>query len=311
MRTHMKTNLLKILFPTFLLLACFSYNVTASALPDRGSNISGNFTMLNESGDIFGGIDDITFEWDNTVNTAESDTNFNMSIASISSKIFFGFPLNIHHVRVFGEGTYIFETDNVQCSVTDIEITGCPGDGGATSITMTVGNGQFGAHMLFDYNNDINIDIVNVWDVNGIWEDAGGPEDLLNNIWGDYTVLSAPFALVSRDADGDGINGIPIIDDAAFKGFNANFNLPLPDGDYDYDGVPDESDNCVFYSNLDQADSNRDGVGDKCDFPGNPQSESTTAPSVGNISILFSIVIALFKIASRIFNRRFSRAINT
>lgn len=293
---------LKILLSTSILFTCFSSHVAATALPDRGSNISGNFTMLDASGNLFGGTNDIVFDWDNTVNTSEFDTNFNMSISSEGSQPFFGATWLAHHIRVFGEGTYIFETDNTKCSVTDIETTGCPGDGGSTSMTMTVGNGQLGTHILLDYNLTLNIDIVNVWDVNDTWADEGGIYDPLNNIYtgpaGIPPVLDAPFALVSRDANGDGINGMPMID-GTFKGFSANFNAPLPEGDYDYDGVPDEFDNCKFYSNLDQVDSDSDGVGDRCDFPdSSPQQVSSS----GNISILFSIVIALFVVATRRFN---------
>ena len=39
-------------------------------------------------------------------------------------------------------------------------------------------------------------------------------------------------------------------------------------GDYDDDGVPDESDNCVYNANANQADADGDGLGDTCDsFP--------------------------------------------
>ena len=45
---------------------------------------------------------------------------------------------------------------------------------------------------------------------------------------------------------------------------------PGPLGDVDYDGVADESDNCLFRYNPDQADADADGFGNRCDDTTDP-----------------------------------------
>lgn len=49
-----------------------------------------------------------------------------------------------------------------------------------------------------------------------------------------------------------------------------------PCGDYDEDGVLDDTDNCMYVKNPDQADSDGDGWGDACDT-----NETTGAPAGG------------------------------
>ncbi|MBI5609949.1 MAG: OmpA family protein, partial [Deltaproteobacteria bacterium] len=52
-----------------------------------------------------------------------------------------------------------------------------------------------------------------------------------------------------------------------------------PGQDSDGDGVPDSSDNCIFVANANQADADKDGVGDVCDT--NDGNESKDAPILG------------------------------
>jgi len=227
-----------------------------------------NFTMLDSNGSVFGGTNDVIFDWDETVNTSETDLNFNMKIESETPWPFFGFIWTAHHIRVFGPGTYSFDTG---CTVAEIEITGCPAGTAANSgpsITMTVGEGQLGAHILFDWNTTINIDIVNVWDVNGVW-DTYGATFPINALWtGPAGVAPDPattWKLVSRDVNGDLINGAPMID-GPFQGFYANFNAG-PDLYLDTDGddITDNLDNCILVPNPAQRDTDNDGYGNYCD----------------------------------------------
>lgn len=203
---------------------------TAASQVPQGSN----FTMLTPTGIPFGGTNDVVYAWDGTFNTAVSgagSTNFNMTIASALPQPFFGFPWTAHHIRVFGPGTYKFNTD---CTTAQLEAGTCTENADPSkNITMTVGSGQIGAHMLFNWNVSANIDVVNVWNQNALWNDPDGTGVSKNNLWvgerwegpAGFTVNPATtWALVSTDNDGNGINGVPMID-GPFIGYNANFNL--------------------------------------------------------------------------------------
>ncbi len=186
--------------------------------------VGSNFTMLEAAGNVFGGTNDVLFDWDQTVNTSVSDLNFNMSITSQKPFPFFGFVWTAHDIRVFGPGTYSFDTG---CSVAQVQANGCPaGTASGATLSMTVGPGQVGAHILFDWNTSKNIDVVNVWDVDGVWNQHGDVDPknkLYNGKAGDAPDPTTTWKLVSTDANGDGINGIPMVD-GPFQGFYASFN---------------------------------------------------------------------------------------
>ncbi|HHJ36119.1 MAG TPA: DUF5011 domain-containing protein [Gammaproteobacteria bacterium] len=195
-----------------------------------------NFTMLEASGQVFGGTNDVLFDWDGvTFNTDETDTNFGvMKISSVKPQQFFQFFWTSHHIRVFGPGSYSFDTTCTSAQY-DAGITDC---GGSNPITMTVGAGQVGGHILFDWGQDNNgtpcgvancdIDVVNVWDVDKAWDRHGAAETSKVNKLFDGPAGTPPepttlWGLVSTDINGDNINGSPMVD-GPFQGFYANFN---------------------------------------------------------------------------------------
>ncbi|MDX1696780.1 MAG: PQQ-binding-like beta-propeller repeat protein, partial [Thiohalobacterales bacterium] len=106
---------------------------------------NGNFTLLDPGSVLIGGTNDVTATWDGTLNTSETDTNFNATIQSASSEPFFGNPWTAHHIRFFGPGSYSFDSD---CTSADLDAGNntCGGSGPLT--TLTIGAGQIGAHML-------------------------------------------------------------------------------------------------------------------------------------------------------------------
>ena len=91
---------------------------------------------------------------------------------------------------------------------------------------MTVESGQIGAHILFDWNTTKDIDVVNVWEVGGVW-DQHGDADPKNQLWSGAAGLgpdpTTTWKLVSTDVNGDGVNSSPMVD-GPFQGFYANFN---------------------------------------------------------------------------------------
>jgi len=185
-----------------------------------------NFTMLDAQGNVFGGTNDVLFDWDQSVNTSVTDLNFNMNITSQQPFPFFGFVWTAHDTRVFGPGTYSFDSG---CTTAEIRTTGCAAGSAANSgpaISMTVGVGQVGAHILFDWNTTSNIDVVNVWDIDAVWDqhgDADPKNQLYNGLAGLAPDPATTWKLVSTDVNGDGVNSSPMVD-GPFQGFYANFN---------------------------------------------------------------------------------------
>jgi hypothetical protein len=192
----------------------------AQAVTFRNSNL----TMLDADGLTFGGTNDVAGSWDGTLNTAVDGTNFNMNLGSDTP--FFGIQWTLHHVRVFGPGSYSFDSS---CSVAQIE-GGMAACGGGPALDLTVGDGQLGAHALFDWNQTENIDMAFLWDVNGVFTSAGDNGTLFQGAGGPTPAPDTIYSLVSRDVDADGIAGAAMVD-GEFIGFSPNFNLrqvPLP-----------------------------------------------------------------------------------
>ncbi|MFK5948349.1 MAG: hypothetical protein QM500_06230, partial [Methylococcales bacterium] len=206
-----------------------------------------NFSMLDPTGKTFGGTNDVVFNWNGEFNTDESDIDFgtNMTIASALPQRFFSYIWTAHHIRVYGPGTYTFDTT---CSAADFDagLTTCNNPapvipGAQSTISMTVPAGQIGAHIIFDWGkpNDANtgttscgvancdIDVVNVWKQDDLWEDLDGDASAKNNLFsgsaGSAPDPTKPWKLVSTDHNADSVNGSPMVD-GPFIGFYANFN---------------------------------------------------------------------------------------
>jgi hypothetical protein len=79
--------------------------------------------------------------------------------------------------------------------------------------------------------------------------------------------------LLNRPASNDPLTRMPplgtlIVDDPAISALTAWIQSPdvcATETDIDLDSVPDDADNCPDTKNPDQADNDRDGVGDSCD----------------------------------------------
>ena len=183
--------------------------------------VFGNFTMLDATGVTFGGTNDVVADWDGTLNTAVTDTNFNMTFGSDSTFPFFGFPWFAHDIRVFGPGSYSFDTS---CTVAQLQAGTAVCQGGPF-LDLTIGAGQIGAHVLFDWNVTDNIDVALLWDSDGVFTSAPGGE-LYQGAAGPTPSVTDVYQLVSRDADGDGIAGARMVD-GPFIDFRANFNINL------------------------------------------------------------------------------------
>lgn len=207
----------KVIITTTLGLAAFSIGGAHAAqvsaagagyAAESSANTTGNnFTMLDSTGGFVGGSNNVSMTWDGTVFTSSTDYTgpggaTNMTLASPDA--FFGQNWTAHSVQVFAPGTYTFD----------------PSLGGGVAetgtLTLNVGQGQLGAHMLFNWGTSQNIDVAVLWDANGTFGNNPGQQTLTGT-----TVWDS----VSIDGNGDGIPGISMPGGGPFAGFNANFNL--------------------------------------------------------------------------------------
>ena len=208
---------------TFVFLIASLVTDTSFAANDIGFG-NNNFTALDSTGMLFGGTNDVSATWNGNTTTNIASTDFgNMTLSS--NQPFFSFTWTAHHIRVFGEGTYTFDTS---CTTTDLEagISDCGGSP-AEKTSMIVGQNQVGTHLLFDWMTDTNVDILHVYDKNTTFSNISG-------IWTDAALAPAPYdiapdsntewALSSTDNDSDIYGGIVMIE-GSFAGFAFNFNL--------------------------------------------------------------------------------------
>jgi hypothetical protein len=202
------------------------------------ANCDGSNPVYGGHGYTYDGTNNVTFTWDGSVYTSSADYTGpgGASNASISSpRPLFSMAWTAHDVQIFGPGTYSFNT---------AAGGGVPESG---AMTMTVGAGQLGMHILFDWNGNNNIDIVNVWNLHSTFSNCGSPTQdstAMNCLWTGTTNTAGNnagtvFLLASTDNDGDGTLGIPQVAGSPFGpccgygGFNFNFNMqgtlaPIP-----------------------------------------------------------------------------------
>jgi hypothetical protein len=191
-------------------------NANCATAATAGS-YKGTFTMLDPAGFRVGRDTAVTGTWDGTTNTASNGTTFNMTLQSPNP--FYGVTWIAHDIRVFGPGSY---TINTGCTVAELRAgtaaASCAVAG--QNMSFTVAAGQLAAHILFDWNGNNNISVVNLWSREPVGACLGSEVPRLS---ADGTVIG--YGLASLDVNGDGFAGLPMTATSPFPRFNANFDL--------------------------------------------------------------------------------------
>ena len=235
-----------------------------------------NFTMLDETGGLLGGTNDVHFTWDGTLKTSVSTTGQVSNATLTSTTPFLGTRWTVHDMAIYAPGIYTV-------------YPGCPakspGCGTGVGITFTVAPGEIGVHMLYDWSVNKNIDVVDVWKPgvfapSSLYTGATGSNpasriwDWMSKDWG---------SAIDTDGDGyvdtiqngvlDGINGVGMID-GPFIGWSANFNvmgslctgIVCDDGNVcTTDSCDPATGQCIFTNNtLACDDGNACTLGDVC-----------------------------------------------
>lgn len=213
-----------------------------------------NFTMLSAlaapgtvngvgapvpGGATVGGTNDVNMVWDGDAFTDSSDytgPGSHANVTASSTTAFFGHNWTAHDIQVFMPGTYSFDTSL--------------GGGAAESgyLTGTVLPGQFGIHMLFDWNGTLNIDVFVIANMASMFGSGAVRSENLANcdqtdsatapvancLWDGPAIVpgykptaNQVWMLAATDGNGDGIVGIPMAAGGPFAGFNAGFNANM------------------------------------------------------------------------------------
>jgi len=232
-------------------------NVSQETIPPGGnftmykvSDTTGQLTItvpggtepLPSTNDILGTFDD------SKICSTSSCTDIAMTLASSRPTEFAGAFWTAHDIRVFSPGTYSVETCPPPLTDTGTDLVAVDGSNkcqGDTDITFTVEAGQLGAHILFDWSGNNNIDVVTIWNINGTFTRINPQEgntelafpafsqtvtfeDLIPENTRSYSLAStnSAYQLGITNIAADGIPGIPMAD-GPFKNFRANFSLFL------------------------------------------------------------------------------------
>ena len=204
--------------------------------PYNRSTDRANFTMLSAGSGIVGGTNDVAMVWDGNAYTASSDytgPGSGANVTASSTTAFFGYTWAAHDIQVFAPGSYSF----------DVTLGGGATETGA--LNVTVGLGQIGMHMLFDWASSSNIDVFIVVNKDSVFGSGVGTKVVgspctsttLNCLWtgkgyAGGNAANAPagnkvWMLASVDGNGDSKMGIPMPAGGPFAGFNINFNANL------------------------------------------------------------------------------------
>jgi hypothetical protein len=199
---------------------------------------SANFTVLSPNGGIVGsGANNVVMTWDGNAYSASSDYTGPGSASNVTLSTtapFFGYTWTAHDIQMFTPGTYSFDT------------TLGGGNPETGTLSGTVGTGQLGMHMLWDWNGNLNMDIFIVFAQNSIFGSGllfSTEPSCFSNFTGTITknclddspgygsagapVKNQIWMLASTDPDGDGIMGVPTAAGGPTAGFNYNFNANL------------------------------------------------------------------------------------
>lgn len=213
-----------------VLVAGLTMAFGASAVQAMGvpvvTTTGNNFSMVGATGGSTGGNNDTVFSWDGTFkSTVANDNSFNATLSSVSK--FGGYSWVAHNVNIYGPGSYTFDT-------------GAPTGAASTATAapdynMTVGAGQVGAHMLFDWGAtstttacgkaNCNIDVVVLWNLNQAWGTSASSGVFKTNTTSTNSTSTVWSGLsVDTDMDSNTFNGTAMVD-GAFVGQSANFNV--------------------------------------------------------------------------------------
>lgn len=196
------------------------------------SSTGNNFTMVGLNNEFVGGNSTTAFTWDGTYRTAVvTDGSYNATISSATK--FYGYNWTAHNVNIYAPGIYTFQTD---CAAGNPSV-GCVNKSpisqpAGLTYTLTVGAGQVGVHMLFDWGssrtlscgrNACDIDIVVLWDMNKSWAQTGTSSPLQTDA---FTTIDTVWDGVSIDTniDADNYSGTQMID-GTFMGYSINFSV--------------------------------------------------------------------------------------